>query len=128
MHLGLGVHILAGYAQFAGAIVLLILASLSFGFFISAISNSESQAVQFSMLVLLASVFFSGFFIGLESLAPYVRVVSYALPVTYGIRALQAVMLRGEQPELWVYGALVAMALLLFFVSSQLFRLQFKRG
>ncbi len=128
MHLGLGVHILAGYGAFAIAAILLILASLSFGFFISAISNSESQAVQFSMLVLLASVFFSGFFLGLESLAPYVRVVSYSLPVTYGIRALQAVMLRGEQPPLWVYGALAAMAVGLFLISTQLFRRQFRRG
>ena len=128
MHFGLGVHILAGYLPFAGVLLLLILASLSFGFFISAISNSESQAVQFSMLVLLASVFFGGFFLGLESLAPYVRVISYALPVTYGIKALQAVMLRGEAPAWWVLPALGAMALLLFIVSTALFRRQFRRG
>jgi ABC-2 type transport system permease protein len=128
MHFGLGVPILAGYIPFAIAIALLIVASLSFGFFISAISNSESQAVQFSMLVLLASVFFSGFFITLDSLIPYVRVVSYALPVTYGIRALQAVMLRGEQPPLLAIGALAAMAVLLFMVSSLIFRQQFRRG
>jgi ABC-2 type transport system permease protein len=128
MHFGLGVHILAGYLPFAEMLLLLILASLSFGFFISAISNSESQAVQFSMLVLLASVFFGGFFLGLESLAPYVRVISYALPVTYGIKALQAVMLRGEAPVWWVPVALGAMALLLFIVSTALFRRQFRRG
>ena len=128
MHLGTrGAHP-GGLCPFALVIVLLILASLSFGFFISAISNSESQAVQFSMLVLLASVFFGGFFLGLDSLAPYVRVVSYALPVTYGIRALQAVMLRGEQPPLWMLGALAAMAAVLFLLSTQLFRRQFKRG
>lgn len=128
MHLGLGVHILGGYGLFATAALLLVVASLSFGFFISAISNSESQAVQFSMLVLLASVFFSGFFLGLDSLLPYVRVVSYALPVTYGIKALQAVMLRGEQPPLWTLAALGGMALLLFIASTGLFRRQFKRG
>ncbi len=128
MHLGLGIHILGGYLPFAGVLLLLILASLSFGFFISAISNSESQAVQFSMLVLLASVFFGGFFLGLDSLAPYVRVISYALPVTYGIKALQAVMLRGETPAWWVLAALGAMALLLFIVSTALFRRQFRRG
>jgi ABC-2 type transport system permease protein len=128
MHLGLGIHILGGYLPFAGVLLLLILASLSFGFFISAISNSESQAVQFSMLVLLASVFFGGFFLGLESLAPYVRVISYALPVTYGIKALQAVMLRGEAPAWWLLAALGTMALVLFIVSTALFRRQFRRG
>jgi ABC-2 type transport system permease protein len=128
MYFGLGIHILAGLLPFAGVMLLLILASLSFGFFISAISNSESQAVQFSMLVLLASVFFGGFFLNLESLAPYVRVISYALPVTYGIKALQAVMLRGESPVWWVLVALGAMALLLFLVSTALFRRQYRRG
>ena len=128
MHFGLGVHILAGVLPFAGVLLLLILASLSFGFFISAISNSESQAVQFSMLVLLASVFFGGFFLALDALAPYVRIISYILPVTYGIKALQAVMLRGEAPEPWVLPALAAMALLLFVVSTVLFRRQFRRG
>jgi ABC-2 type transport system permease protein len=128
MHLGLGAHILAGYELFALSLALLIVASLSFGFFISAISNSESQAVQLSMLVLLASVFFGGFFLGLESLAPYVRVVSYSLPVTYGIRALQAVMLRGEPPPLYALAALAALALGLFAVSTLLFRRQFRRA
>lgn len=128
MHLGLGAHILAGYSLFALSLALLIVASLSFGFFISAISNSESQAVQLSMLVLLASVFFGGFFLGLESLAPYVRVVSYSLPVTYGIRALQAVMLRGEPPPPYALAALVALALGLFAVSTLLFQRQFRRA
>ncbi len=109
-------------------LALLIVASLSVGFFISAVSNSESQAVQFSMLVLLASVFFSGFFVGVEALLPFVQVVSYSLPVTYGIRALQAVMLRGEQPPLYAVTALAAMAIFLFVLSTTIFRYQFRRG
>jgi ABC-2 type transport system permease protein len=128
MHLGLGVHILAGYLVFAGVLTLLILASLSYGFFISAISNSESQAVQLSMLVLLASVFFGGFFLGLESLLPFVRVISYMLPVTYGINALQAVMLRGEYPAYYTLGALGGIALGLFVISTLLFNLQLRRA
>ncbi len=128
MHFGLGTPILGGYGLFAASAVLLIVASLSFGFFISAVSNSESQAVQLSMLVLLASVFFGGFFLGLESLAYYVRVVSYALPVTYGIKALQAVMLRGEQPEPYTLAALGGIAFGLFVISTLLFRRQLKRG
>ncbi|HEU5327674.1 MAG TPA: ABC transporter permease, partial [Thermomicrobiales bacterium] len=128
MHFGLGVHILAGYGPFALAAVLLTVAALSLGFFISAISNSESQAVQLSMLVLLASVFFGGFFLALTSLAPYVRVISYLLPVTYGIKALQAIMLRGEYPPLYTLIVLGGMALGLYIISTIMFRRQFKRG
>ncbi len=121
-------HILAGYLTYAGVLALLIVASLSVGFLISAVSNSESQAVQLSMLVLLASVFFSGFFVAVETLLPFVRVVSYLLPVTYGIRGLQSVMLRGEQPPLYVVTALAAMAIFLFVLSTTIFRHQFRRG
>ncbi len=128
MHFGLGVPILGGYELFAASAILLVVASLSFGFFISAVSNSESQAVQLSMLVLLASVFFGGFFLGLESLAPYVRAVSYSLPVTYGIQSLQAVMLRGEQPPIYALAALGAIALGLYVISTILFRRQLRRG
>ena len=128
MHLGLGVHILGGYAVYAGVLALLIVASLSVGFFISAVSNSESQAVQLSMLLLLCSVFFSGFFVGLESLLLFVRVVSYALPVTYGIQSLQAVMLRGEPPPLYALAALAGIAVVLYVVSTMIFRSQFRRG
>jgi ABC-2 type transport system permease protein len=128
MHFGLGVHILAGYGLFAAAAVLLTVAALSLGFFISAISNSESQAVQLSMLVLLASVFFGGFFLPLTSLAPYVRVISYLLPVTYGIKALQAIMLRGEFPPLYTLIVLGGMALGLYIISTIMFRRHFKRG
>lgn len=127
MRFGLGAPILSGYGPFALVLALLILASLSFGFLISALSNTESQAVQLSMLILLASVFFGGFFLGLESLLPFVRVVSYALPVTYGIQALQAVMLRGEPaPQVALY-ALGGMAAALLVVSSSIFRAQFRR-
>ena len=45
----------------AGVIALVILASLGLGLLISVISDSERQAVQLSLLSLLASVFLSGF-------------------------------------------------------------------
>lgn len=127
MRFGLGAPVLSGYGPFALVLALLILGSLSFGFLISALSNTESQAVQLSMLVLLASVFFGGFFLGLESLLPFVRIVSYALPVTYGIEALQAVMLRGEPPPRIALYALAGMAVGLLTVSSFIFRAQFRR-
>lgn len=128
MYFGLQVPILGRYGLYALVLGLLILASLSYGFFISAVSNTESQAVQLSMLVLLASVFFGGFFLALTSLLPFVRVVSYILPVTYGIAALQAVMLRGEFPPPYTLGALAGMAIILFVASTLLFKHQFRRG
>jgi ABC-2 type transport system permease protein len=81
---------------------LTIFAAVGLGFAISVIASTESQAVQLSMLVLLASVFFGGFFLPLDQLFPWVRAVSYLLPVTYGAIDLREVMLRGAVPS-WLY-------------------------
>jgi ABC-2 type transport system permease protein len=127
LHFGLGIPILGGAQNYAIALGLLIAASLSLGFFISAIASSESQAVQFSLLLLISSVLFGGFFLSLESLIDQVRVISYALPITHGIIALQETMLRGEFPPLWALGALAGMAVGLFLLSALLFRRQIRR-
>ena len=50
------------------------------------------------MLTLLAGLFFSGFFLDLDGLLYPVKALSWLLPVTYGIRLLQDVMLRGIDP------------------------------
>ncbi len=126
----------------AATILALIAASLGIGFIISAISKSDSQAVQFSMIVLLASIFFSGFFLSLDSLYGISRVVAFLLPVTYGIRALQALMLRGESPALpdmpqlmsadvtvWSisFAALVIGGLVFFVLADRFLARSFKR-
>lgn len=127
LHFGLGIPILGGWGFYALSLGLLIAAALSLGFFISAVASSESQAVQFSLLLLISSVLFGGFFVSLESLLPWLRGFAFILPITHGIIALQATMLRGEFPPLWSLAALGAMAVLLFLISALLFRRQMRR-
>jgi len=69
--------------------------SLGIGFAISIVSQTDSQAVQYSMIILLASVFFSGFIMSLDMLLPPVRVISWLLPTTYGTLLLRDIALRG---------------------------------
>ena len=80
----------------AAAIALLVLASLGLGLLIAVISDSERQAVQLSLLVLLASVFFSGFVLAIDEFSEPVRSLTALLPVTHGIRLIGDVMLRGS--------------------------------
>ena len=47
------------------------------------------------MLMLLASVFFSGFVLPVTDFAQWMQYIAYALPVTHGIVTLQQLMLRG---------------------------------
>lgn len=91
----LGTPMLGTWQNYAIAIVVLLLTSLAVGFFISLVSDNDTQAVQFSMLLLLASIFFSGFFLDLRLMWEPMKSFSYMLPATYGINIMHDVMLRG---------------------------------
>lgn len=94
----LGVPLEGQVLWVAAAALLVLLASLMLGTVLSMISGSETQAVQCSMLTLLAGMFFSGFILDVDQLAEPYRYLSALLPVTYGINILQDVMLRGVDP------------------------------
>lgn len=113
----LGVPNLGGWPALFGIVLLLTFASLGLGLLISLVADSERQAVQLSMLVLLASVFFSGFVLPVEDFIPAVRPVAYALPVTHGIASLQETMLRGEVRSLWAIGALGGLGLAFYVIA-----------
>ena len=127
MRLVLHVPIIGRLDIMALALGLLIAASLGLGFLISAVSATETQAVQLSLLILVASVFFSGFLVAIQNLLPAVRVVSYLLPVTYGIQALQLVMLRGEFPATWQLLGLGGIAVVTVLGSLVFFQSAFRQ-
>jgi ABC-2 type transport system permease protein len=114
----LGLPLLGGWAPLAGIVALVIFASLGLGLLISIVSDSERQAVQLSMLLLLASVFFSGLVLPAEEFAPQVRTVAYLLPVTHGIRLLQDTMLRGATNAEWELWALAGIGAVLFVLTA----------
>jgi len=118
----LGVPLLGNPLALSGVLALVTLASLALGLLIAVISDSERQAVQLSLLVLLASVFFSGFVLPIEEFTAPVRAIGYLLPVTHGIRLTQDLMLRGWTDAIWQIGALSAIALVLLVVSWRLLR------
>ena len=110
----LGVPLLGGWLPFVGIVLLLTFAALGVGLLISLVADSERQAVQLSMLVLLASVFFSGFVLPVSDFLEWTQYVSYSLPVTHGISLLQEHMLRGEVRETWMLGVLAAIGAVLY--------------
>ncbi len=128
VNIGLGVPILGDYWYLTLVVVLLVWASLGLGFVISMVSSTESQAVQIAMLTLLSSVFFSGFFLRLDTLVEPVRVLSYILPVTHGIIGLQEVMLYGTDPAPIYLGAMAGLGLIFAAFSMWRFGAEFRRG
>jgi ABC-2 type transport system permease protein len=106
--LGFGVPMLGDAAALAGVVLLLIGASLGLGLLVAAVSDSERQAVQLALLLLLASVFFSGFVLGTDEFSEPVRTLTALLPVTNGIQLISDVMFRGSTDAVAAVGALVA--------------------
>ena len=111
---GLKTPMLGTWVSYTAVVLALLFTSLSLGFAISVISQTDSQAVQFSMIVLLGSIFFSGFFIALHRLITGVHLVSWLLPATYGTVMLQDVMLRGQTPNPVLITGLLGLGMILF--------------
>ena len=116
---GLGVPVAGGLASVVVVVGLTLFASIGLGIVISLASRSDAQAVQYTMIVLLASLFFSGFFLSVDQMRDAARAVGFLLPVTYAMESLRDVMLRGTPLDpvlvagLGAYGvALFALALL----------------
>ena len=118
----LHVPMLAPIGVVAGVVLLLLLASLGLGLLISVVSGSERQAVQLSLLVLLASMFFSGFVLRIAEFERPVQIAAYLLPVTHGISLLQDLLLRGQVSQPWQLLALAAIGLALLITSWILLR------
>ena len=108
--IGFHVPILADPGWIALVVLLLVAASLGLGLLVAAVSDSEPQAVQLSLLLLLASVFFSGFVLAIDQFSEPVRSLIYALPVANGIRLLEDFMFRGATVVSWQIGLMAALA------------------
>jgi ABC-2 type transport system permease protein len=114
---GLNVPLLGDPWLVVGVVGLLVFASLGMGLLISVIADSERQAVQLALLLLLASVFFSGFVLPISEFREGVQYAAYALPVTHGIQLLQDLMLRGSTDAWWQAGLLAALGVILLVLT-----------
>jgi ABC-2 type transport system permease protein len=121
------VPMLGNPALVAGVIGLLILASLGLGLLVAAISDSERQTVQLSLLILLASVFFSGFALAIDQFSQPIRSLVYVLPVTNGIRLLDDLMMRGATTATWQVSVLAVSSIAFIAIAWLLLRRAMKR-
>jgi ABC-2 type transport system permease protein len=118
----LKIPILGQWQDYAVAVLVLLFTSLGVGFLISLISETDTQAVQYSMLLLLASIFFSGFFLDLRLMKEPITFLAWSLPATYGIRMLQDIMLRGSSAPQLVFLGIACMGIVLFLIDWALLR------
>jgi ABC-2 type transport system permease protein len=118
----LGFHVpqLADAGWIALVAMLLIASSLGLGLLVAALSDSEPQCVQLSLLLLLASVFFSGFVLQINEFSEPVRSAIYALPVSNAIRLLGDFMFRGGTVVGWQIELMAGLAVV-YIVLAWLF-------
>jgi ABC-2 type transport system permease protein len=90
------------------------------GTFFSAFARNEFQIVQFIPLVIIPQIFLSGLFIPVSQLPVVLQWISKFLPLTYGVKGIEALMLQG-QSLLNIgkdIGVLVAYSLVLLILAS----------
>jgi ABC-2 type transport system permease protein len=82
--------------------LLYVFALASIGLLISTKAQSQNEAMQMSMTIMLPSIFFSGFIFPRETMPWIFYAISTILPATYFIELMRGIVLRGAgAPEIW---------------------------
>ncbi len=109
--LGLGhwifdVPINGGLPDIFGVTILFIAASLTFGLIISTVAQTQMQATQMTVFVLLPSILLSGFMFPYEAMPKVAQYIAEILPATHYMRLIRSVVLRGAEFSTLVFDTL----------------------
>ena len=74
---------------------LFLITSLSIGLLASTIANTQQEAMLTVWMLLLPTLFLSGFFFPLEAMPLVLRWISYVLPLRYYLVIIRSLMLKG---------------------------------
>lgn len=75
--------------------ILFLIGSLGVGLLISTISQTQAQAMQTSMFVMLPSLLLSGFLYPRETMPFIIQQLSLLIPLTYYLQILRGIILKG---------------------------------
>jgi ABC-2 type transport system permease protein len=118
------VEFAGSFAVLLGLSTLFLLSSLGLGLLVSTISRTQTQAMQVALFIMLPSIILSGFVFPRENMPHPVQELGLLIPLTYFLRILRGIILKGVGVEvLWpevlalaIFGALV------FGLSARRFR------
>lgn len=106
------VPMLGSVALLAGLSTLFIATNLSIGYTFSTIAQNQLQAMQMSIMYLLPNILLSGFLFPFAGMPVWAQWVGDVLPLTYYVRIVRAIMLKGAVASDLHYDA-AAMAVLM---------------
>jgi ABC-2 type transport system permease protein len=101
-----------------------IVANLGLGLFVSTVTETQAQAMQAGFFLLMPNILLSGFMFPREAMPVPAQWIGNILPLTYYLRILRGILLKGSGfAQIWSDAAvLVAFALALIVLSAMRFR------
>jgi ABC-2 type transport system permease protein len=97
---------------------------LGLGLVISALSESQVQAMQLTMMLSFTALFLSGFMFPHYSLPELLKMVSYIFPLTYFIPVARGIFTKGIEIQYMIGNtiALVGFTIIILVVATRMFR------
>jgi ABC-2 type transport system permease protein len=111
------------YWQLAIATLSFIITTVSIGTLISTFAKNQQQAMMGGFIFLFLSNLLAGIMFPIDNMPLIMKAAAYMNPMTYFVKLLRNIMLKGGSPELvWTYvGILAAMAMFTATVSYKRF-------
>jgi len=111
------------YWQLAIATLSFIITTVSIGTLISTFAKNQQQAMMGGFIFLFLSNLLAGIMFPIDNMPMIMKAAAYMNPMTYFVKLLRNIMLKGGSPELvWTYvGILIAMAIVIVSVSYKRF-------
>ncbi len=104
--------------------VLFLLGSLGLGLLVSVVSQTQGQATQAAMFIIIPSILLSGFLFPRDSMPWIIRQLGLLVPLTYYLEILRGIMLKGTGLQLlWTsVWPLALYSIVVFSLSAVLFQ------
>lgn len=112
------------FLMFAAFALVYLFVVLGLGVLISTVSQSQAEAIQLAIMVLLPQVMLSGMIFPLSSMAAGVRWIGYLLPLTYFVMGMRGVFLKASSTSALAMPLLLLtlMAIVIFALAVLRFR------
>jgi ABC-2 type transport system permease protein len=104
-----GVEVQGSLLLLVALSTLFLLSSLGVGLLISTVSQTQTQAMQLALFVMLPSVLLSGFMFPREGMPWIIQQVGLAIPLTYFLQILRGIILKGVGIEV-LFGNVMPLA------------------
>lgn len=99
-----------------------VLSALAMGMLISTVADNQLQAMQISFVTILPSVLLSGFIFPREAMPLIIQKIGYLIPVTYFLKILRGIILKGTNLEQLIFETISLVAITIILLSMAIIK------